>query len=329
MAEFWTAALALAIFLYVMLDGIDLGVGILFAFARTEGCKRQMLQTISPIWDGNETWLVISAAILFGAFPLVYSLLLSAFYLPLMLLLGGLILRGVAFEFREHSTRSRAFWDTGFWVGSMVAALVQGCAVGALVIGLPNRDGHFIGGPLFWLHPFALLCGLGLCLGYAMLAAAWLVRKTEGSLHDRSARQFSVLLGAFLVCLVLIFFLSLSLELPVMDRWIAHPMLALIPALGILGTLFSVVGLARRRDGFPLIGGMILFASTFATLVASFLPYMVPYSITYLQAAAPASSLSFLFWFAGIVVLPLTIGYGIINFATFWGKIPPEDESHY
>src|ERR1700722_14299691 len=132
MVEFWTAALALALFLYVLLEVFDLGVVILFGLARTEVCKRRMLHAVAPIWDGNETWLVVAGAVLFGAFPVVYSLLLSAFYIPMVLMLCGLILRGVAFEFREKSRRSKAVWDTGFALGSLVAAFVQGCAVGAL-----------------------------------------------------------------------------------------------------------------------------------------------------------------------------------------------------
>ena len=180
-----------------------------------------------------------------------------------------------------------------------------------------------------WLQPFALLCGAGLCLGYAMLGSAWLIRKTEGALHDRSARQFRWLLRAFLVCLAIIFFLSLQLELPVAKRWVAHPILMLIPAFGLAGGLLTMAGLRRCRDGLPLVGSMMIFAATFATLAASFLPYIVPFSITYAQAAAPHASLSFLFWFAGIIVLPLTVGYAIVNFAAFWGKLSPEDDEHY
>ncbi|UZK66315.1 cytochrome d ubiquinol oxidase subunit II [Sphingomonas sp. M1-B02] len=328
MAEFWTAALALTIFLYVLLDGIDLGVGILFGFERDEDRRRQMLQTVSPIWDGNETWLVVSAAILFAAFPLVYSLVLSAFYLPLMLLLAGLILRGVAFEFRAQSHRTRGLWDIGFWVGSIVAAFVQGCAVGALVVGLPNHGGQFTGGAFFWLNPFAVTSGIALCLGHALLAACWLVRKTEGALRDRARAQALWLLPAVAAALALLLFYSLSLDLPVLHRWSARPEMAVLPAIGLAGGAVLVFGLQRRRDSLPMIGGLIIYVAAFASLAASFLPYMIPFSITYLQAAAPASSLSFMFWFAGIIVLPLTIVYAAVNFLTFWGKIVPEDEGY-
>jgi len=328
MAEFWIAALALTIFLYVTLDGIDLGVGILFRWAPDEGGRHQMLQTISPIWDGNETWLVISAAILFGAFPLVYALVLSAFYLPLMLLLAALILRGVAFEFRAHSSWTRKFWDIGFWLGSVAAAFVQGCAVGALAVGLPNEDGRFTGSPFFWFSPFSILCGVALCLGYALIGACWLIRKTEGSVRESARTHALVLLAAVGVILALIFVYSLYLDLPVLHRWADRPVLGAIPMTGLIGIAMVLVGVGMRQDSWPLIGTFIVFLSAFGSLAASFLPYMIPFSITYLQAAAPHSSLSFMFWFAGIIVLPLTVGYAIINFVTFWGKIRPETDEY-
>src|SRR4051812_5061645 len=169
MAEFWAAALALTLLLYVLLDGFDLGVGILFGVAPDETARRHMMRAISPVWDGNETWLVLAATILFGAFPPVYALLLSAFYLPLLVMLAALILRGVAFEFRYKSRRLRRVWDAGFAGGSLLAAFVQGVTVGALVQELPVQDGRYAGDAFAWASPFALLCGVGLCLGYALL----------------------------------------------------------------------------------------------------------------------------------------------------------------
>ncbi|MEI9985397.1 MAG: cytochrome d ubiquinol oxidase subunit II [Aliidongia sp.] len=276
MVEFWTAALALVIFLYVLLDGFDLGVGILFGLARTEPCKQQMLHAISPVWDGNETWLVIAGAVLFGAFPVVYSLLLSAFYIPLILMLCGLILRGVAFEFREKSTGSKPVWDAGFALGSLVAAFVQGCAVGALAEGLPNSDGRFTGGLFFWAQPFPVLCGIGLCLGYALIGASWLIGKTEGELRDRSYRQALWLLAGVLLFLMVAFVVALELDLRVMNRWVERPYLAVFPILGAVGCGAIVFGLGRRQDNLPFQGSVLLFATAFGTLAASFLPYMVP-----------------------------------------------------
>jgi cytochrome d ubiquinol oxidase subunit II len=167
MILFWAALLAVSILLYVLLDGFDLGVGILFAFA-DEFNRRKMLSAISPVWDGNETWLVVTGTVLFGAFPAAYAALLSAFYLPLVLMLCALILRGVAFEFRYKSIGFRWFWDLGFVGGSVLATFVQGMTVGALVEGLPMADGHYVGGTFGWFSPFAALCGLGLVLGYCL-----------------------------------------------------------------------------------------------------------------------------------------------------------------
>jgi cytochrome bd ubiquinol oxidase subunit II len=324
MIEFWTASLALALFLYVLLDGFDLGVGILFGVARTEICKRRMLHAVAPIWDGNETWLVIAAAVLFGAFPTVYSLLLSAFYIPLILMLCGLILRGVAFEFREKSTRLKPVWDVGFTAGSLVAAFVQGCAVGALVLGIPNEAGRFTGGPFFWAQPFTLLCGVGLILGYALIGAGWLIGKTDGELRERSYKQALWLLGGVGAFLVVAFIVALKLDLRVMNRWIERPVLAVFPIIGAVGGGALLFGLGRRQDNLPFLGGVLLFVAAYGTLGASFLPYMVPFTITYTDAAAPQASLSFLFWFAGIIVLPLTLLYTVISYSVFRGKIRPD-----
>ena len=175
MVMFWVAILAVSILLYVLLDGFDLGVGILFGLARDETRRHAMLSAVAPMWDGNETWLVVAGVILWGAFPIVYATLFSAFYLPLLLMLAGLILRGVAFEYRYKTERMRWIWDSGFAGGSLVAAFMQGLTVGALVEGLPITNGYYSGGEFGWFSPFAVLCGIGLCLGYSLLGACWLV----------------------------------------------------------------------------------------------------------------------------------------------------------
>jgi cytochrome d ubiquinol oxidase subunit II len=254
LAYFWAAALALSLLLYVVLDGFDLGVGILFGFTRDDTARRQMLGAISPVWDGNETWLVLSGATLFAAFPMVYALLLSAFYLPLCLMLAALILRGVAFEFRHNAgPRMRAVWDLGFAGGSIVATFMQGATVGALVYGLPvGADGRFAGsGALDWLTPFSALCGAGLCLGYALLGAAWLVLKSEGEIRERCYRLLPRLLAGMLAFVACAFFSSLWMHLRVMDRWIDRPWLAAFPCIGLLGIAALMSGIRRRRDTLP------------------------------------------------------------------------------
>src|ERR1700722_11133982 len=179
MVMFWVSVLAISILLYVLLDGFDLGIGILFGLTRDETRRRAMMSAVAPIWDGNETWLVVAGVVLWGAFPVVYATLFSAFYLPLLLMLAGLILRGVAFEYRYKTERMRWIWDWGFAGGSFVAAFIQGLMVGALVEGLPIASGRYSGGEVGWFSPFALLCGIGLTLGYTLLGAGWLVRKSD------------------------------------------------------------------------------------------------------------------------------------------------------
>src|SRR5271154_3891117 len=184
MILFWAAILAISTLLYVLLDGFDLGVGIISG-AATGGAKRDaMMSAIAPIWDGNETWLVVTGVVLWGAFPVVYATLLPAFYLPLLVMLAGLILRGVAFEFRHRAERLRGIWDWSFVAGSFAATFIQGMTVGALVEGLPMENGQYTGGDFGWLSPFALLCGVGLCLGYALLGACWLVKKCGGEVRE-------------------------------------------------------------------------------------------------------------------------------------------------
>src|ERR1700676_4008021 len=188
MILFWAAILAISALLYVLLDGFDLGVGILSAGAGSNTRRDAMMTAIAPIWDGNETWLVVTGVVLWGAFPIVYATLLSAFYLPLLLMLAGLILRGVAFEFRHRTERWRWLWDASFVGGSLIAAFMQGLTVGALVEGLPIANGRYAGGGVGGLSPFAVLCGVGLCVGYALLGACWLVRKCEGDVQNYAYR---------------------------------------------------------------------------------------------------------------------------------------------
>lgn len=321
MADFWAAALALSLLLYVLLDGFDLGIGILFPFAPGETGRRHMLAAIAPVWDGNETWLVLAAATLFATFPVVYALLLSAFYLPLMVMLAGLIFRGVAFEFRDKTTRMRPLWDAGFVAGSFAAAFIQGTTAGALVQGLPTSHGQYSGGSFGWATPFALLCGLGLCIAYALIGACWLASKTTGDVRDYGYRVLPWLLGALLVFLVAVFAYALEIDLRVIHRWVERPVLLIFPVVGLLACLGLVHAVRRKDDRFPFGMGALIFIAAFATLAASFLPYMVPFTITIEEAAAPDSSLRFFFWGAGLFVFPLTLVYTAAVYFIFRGKV--------
>jgi len=326
MTLFWVAALALSILLYVLLDGFDLGVGMLFGLTRDEALRSRMLASISPVWDGNQTWLVVAGTVLFGAFPSVYALLLSAFYLPVMAMLAVLIFRGVAFEFRHKAGRSRPLWEIGFAAGSLVAAFIQGTMVGALAHGLPMQNGAYSGGPFGWCSGFALLCGAGLCVGYTLLGAGWLVVKAEGEVKRRAERLVPWLACGVLIFLALAFGQALAEDLKIMRRWLERPYLFAFPAVGLAAAL-RLFGARRRHDATPLFMTAVIFAAAFATLALSFWPYMVPFDVTIEQAAAPRESLSFMFWGAGLFVLPLVLIYNLIAYRVFGGKL--SNDIHY
>ena len=328
MVTFWVAVLAISVLLYVLLDGFDLGVGILFGLARGEEKRHHMISAIAPVWDGNETWLVVTGVVLWGAFPIIYATLLSAFYLPLLLMLAGLILRGVAFEFRHKAQRYRWIWNLSFAGGSLVASFVQGAAVGALVEGLPVENGRYVGGELGWLSPFAILCGIGLCVGYALLGACWLIRRCEGEAREDAYRLIPRLAIGLLAFLVVVFIFALAENLPVMTRWLERPYLFVFPAIGAAAALYLAASVRHRQDGPPFYMVAVIFAASFGTLAISFWPYMIPFSVTIDEAAAPHSSLAFMFWGAGLFVFPLMLIYTAISLTIFRGKVS-EQHGHY
>jgi len=325
---FWVAILAVSILLYVLLDGFDLGVGILFGLTRNEERRRAMLSAVAPMWDGNETWLVVAGVILWGAFPIVYVTLFSAFYLPLLLMLAGLILRGVAFEYRNKTERLRWIWDVSFAGGSLAAAFIQGLMVGALVEGLPITNGHYTGGEFGLFSPFAVLCGIGLCLGYSLLGACWLVRKCEAEVREAAYRLIPYLSVGLLVFLVVVFGYALAENLRVVHRWLERPYLFAFPAIGVIAALVATVSVRHRRDGPPYYMVALIFAAAFGTLAISFWPYMIPFSITIEEAAAPHSSLAFMFWGEGLFVFPLMLLYTFVSYTVFRGKVR-SSEGHY
>jgi cytochrome d ubiquinol oxidase subunit II len=321
MVMFWVTLLVVSILIYVLLDGFDLGVGMLFGVASDEARRHAMMSAVAPVWDGNETWLVVSGVILWGAFPVVYSILMSAFYLPVLLMLAGLILRGVAFEFRYRAERLRWIWSASFAGGSLVAAFTQGLMVGALVQGLPISDGRYVGGEFGWFSPFAVLCGIGLCVGYALLGTCWLVRKCEDEVRDDAYRLIPYLSAALLVFLIVVLVYALADNFRVMTRWLDRPFLFVFPAAGMLAAIMLAASIQRRQDALPFLMVAVIFAAAFGTLAISFWPYMIPFSITVEQAAAPHSSLAFMFWGAGLFVFPLMLLYTAISLTVFRGKV--------
>jgi cytochrome bd ubiquinol oxidase subunit II len=320
MVMFWVLLLAISVLLYVLLDGVDLGVGMLFGLANGEVRRGAMLSAVAPIWDGNETWLVVTAVILWGAFPVVYATLLSAFYLPLIVMLLGLILRGVAFEFRYKTQRMRWIWDLSFAAGSLIATFIQGVTVGALVEGLQVTGGQYSGGDFGWLTPFAVLCGIGLCLGYALLGACWLTKKCDAEVRDVAHRQIPVLAVGVLGFLVLVFAYALAVHLPILHRWIDRPYLFAFPAIGAGAAIILALSILRHNDHWPFYMVAVIFVSAFGTLALAFWPYMIPFVITVDEAAAPQSSLMFMFW-GGVVIFPLMLLYTLISYSVFRGKV--------
>jgi cytochrome d ubiquinol oxidase subunit II len=321
LASFWAGVLACAILLYVILDGFDLGVGVLFGTTGEEAHRVRMMDTIAPFWDGNETWLVVIGAGLFAAFPDVYAVFLGAFYLPVLLLLLGLIFRGVAFEFRFRSVRMRVVWDWGFFLGSMVVAFVQGAAIGAMIRGIPVANGQYAGSPFGWLHPFAILTGIGLVLGYALLGAGWLVLKSDGELRDWAYARIQWLAAGALAALVLAFAVTFDYSILARSDLQTRRWALVFPAVAVLALAGLAVGVHRKRhDAVPFAMTVVFFVAAFLSLGVMFWPYMIPYSITVANAAAPDASLRFLFY-GGVVVLPVIAVYTIGVYWVFRGKV--------
>jgi cytochrome d ubiquinol oxidase subunit II len=325
----WAALIGTAVFMYVLLDGFDLGIGILFPSTRSESERDQMTRTIAPYWDGNETWLILGGAGLFVAFPRAYAVIMPALYLPVIVMLLALVFRGVAFEFR-HVSYSKTGWNFAFNVGSTLAAFAQGVILGGLIQGVAVRDGAFSGGSFDWATPFAFLCGLSLVGGYALLGATWLVLKTEGPVAHRARGQAKVLL---LVVLALMAAVSLWTPLSnprIAERWFSLPnfyFLWLVPLVTALTAYLAWRWLENGREAPPFLASMALFLLGFIGLVISNFPYLVPPSLTIWDtAAAPASQIFMLL--GTLLLLPIVLGYVAFIYWLFRGKVR-EGESYH
>ncbi len=318
----WAALIGTAVFMYVLLDGFDLGIGILFPTARTESERDQMTRTIAPYWDGNETWLVLGGAGLFVAFPKAYSIIMPAFYLPVIVMLLSLVFR--------HVSYSKTGWNIAFNVGSTLASFSQGVILGGLIQGVAVRDGAFSGGSFDWATPFAFLCGLSLIAGYALLGATWLAMKTEGPVAQRARGQAKFLLLAVLVCMAAVSLWTPLSQPRIAERWFTLPnfyFLWPVPLVTALTAYLTWRWIENGREVPPFLATMALFLFGFLGLVISNFPYLVPPSLTVWDtAAAPASQIFMLL--GTLLLLPIILGYVAFIYWLFRGKVR-EGESYH
>lgn len=319
----WAAILAVGVFMYVFLDGFDLGVGILFPFAPDDESRSLMMASVAPVWDGNETWLVLGGVALFAAFPLAFAVILPAVYFPILAMLLGLIFRGVAFEFRPTARTSRHHWDRAFFVGSLVATFAQGCVLGKFVLGFEVEGREYAGSSMDWLHPFVLMVGAGLVFGYALLGATWLVLKTEGALQAWARRM-----GRFALVGVVAFVAAVSLWTPLLQeriaaRWFSWPnalYLAPVPVVTALLAVWAWRSLARSSEGAPFVAALGLFAMAYLGLAISLFPYVIPHSVTLWEAAGSPSTQAFML-VGTLFLLPIILTYTGWSYWVFRGKV--------
>jgi cytochrome bd ubiquinol oxidase subunit II len=326
----WAGLIAFAVLFYVIMDGFDLGVGILFPFAKTEGERDLMMNSVAPVWDGNETWLILGGGGLLAAFPLAYAVVMPALYAPIFAMLLGLILRGVAFEFRWRTKRGKFLWDWAFIGGSVIAALAQGLALGALVQGIPVANRAYAGGWWDWLTPFSLLTAVALLVGYALLGSTWLVMKTEGEVR-RMAKEKAYQAGVLtMVAIGLVSAITPWLRPEYYERWFAWPTSVfsfIVPALVLALAYVLFTGLKRGNDRTPFLAALGIFIVSFVGLGISFYPNIVPPGLTIEEAAAPDDSLMFVL-VGALVLIPMILGYTAYAYWVFRGKLSADEGYH-
>jgi cytochrome d ubiquinol oxidase subunit II len=326
----WAALIGTAVAMYVILDGFDLGIGILSPFAASDSERDQMVNSVAPFWDGNETWLVLGGGGLLVAFPRAYAVIMSALYVPVIVMLLALVFRGVAFEFRAVARTSKPYWNFAFMGGSALAALCQGAILAGLIQGIKVENGAYAGGAFDWATPFALLCALGVLTGYALLGATWLVLKTEGAVAERARAHAKTLLLA-----VLAFMAAVSLWTPlafdrIAARWFSTPNIYYlwpVPVVTALTAFAAWRWLEQGREVAPFLAAIALFLLGYLGLVISVFPYLVPPSLTIWQTAATPASQSFML-VGTLVLLPIILGYVAFVYWVFRGKVREGEGYH-
>ena len=323
----WYGLIATAVFLYVLLDGFDLGVGILFPFAPSEQCRDRMMNSIAPFWDGNETWLVLGGGGLFAAFPLAYAVLMPALYIPVLLMLQGLIFRGVAFEFRFKATgKSRRVWDYAFHFGSLLATFMQGMILGAVVLGVKVEGRSFAGSAFDWLNAYSVMTGVALIFGYALLGATWLVLKTDQTTQEWARKCASYALGY-----VGLFLAIVSISMPVMNEdirilWFSLPNLFLLLPIPMASLVLFIMiwrDLHTGKECRPFFLSIGVFLTAYLGLGISLWPWVVPFAFTFRQAAAAPQSQSLLL-IGTVILLPVVLTYTGYSYYIFRGKASHE-----
>lgn len=324
----WAGIIAFGVIMYVLMDGFDLGLGILFPFAPDEEARDLMMNSIAPVWDGNETWLVLGGAGLLAAFPLVYAVFLPALYIGVFLLVAGLIFRGVAFEFRFKAKSSRYLWNWSFTIGSTVAAFAQGAVVGAYIEGFETQNMQYVGGALDWITPFTVLTGVGIVIGYTLLGATWLILKSDGYIQ-----AWAYKLTPWLLAGVLLVFAAISIWTPMIDPFVADRWFSgvswiwLMPLLAGLCAYRIFSSVRQRRNGTPFVATMGMFIFTYLGLLASKFPYVVPPNYTLWDAASAHSSQLFLL-IGLLFVIPFVLVYTAWTYWVFRGKLKPGEGYH-
>ncbi len=322
----WAFILAFAVFAYVVLDGFDLGIGILFPMLDRGQQRDQAMNSVAPVWDGNETWLVLGGGGLMAAFPLAYAIIMPALYAPIIAMLLALIFRGVAFEFRWRDPGHQWFWDISFAGGSLLAAFAQGVTLGALLQGITVEGRAYAGDWWEWLSPFSLLTGVSLVIGYALLGSTWLIMKTEGTLQDRAFKYARIAGIATVICVAMVSLATPFLEESYYERWFAWPQTlftAQVPLLVAVATFAYFFSLHRRHEYLPFLLALGLFILSMAGLGISIFPDVIPGAVSIHEAAAPESSLIFMLVGAGVLI-PIILAYTGYSYWVFRGKVGHE-----
>jgi cytochrome d ubiquinol oxidase subunit II len=326
----WFGIIGFGVFMYVLMDGFVLGIGVLAPFAEDDKQLDQMMNTAAPIWDGNETWLVLGGAGLLAAFPRAYAIMLSGLYLPVLLMLIALVLRGVSFEFRFKAATSKYLWGRCFAFGSIAAAFAQGVMLGAIVEGMPLQEGKYLGGAFGWFSPFSMLTGTAVVFGYALLGSTWLIMKTDGGLQN-----VAYSLSRPLMAVVVAFMGLVSTWLPflsshIMQRWFESRnflWLSPVPILALLNAYWLWRAVMRRAERAPFVLALCFFALGFVGLVLGMWPNLLPPSLSIWDAAAPPSSQGFVL-VGALIMLPAVLGYTWWSYSVFRGKVTADTGYH-